>query len=126
MQGGWGHAVRVCESCAVWCMQGMVVVGVIAIRIGVDIVAVTLVVPVKAMRVAVMEIGFTTINVMHETEKVVVVVRAERVVAPLVVEAERMAVVVAAMRMAVVVAAMRVMVVGGTAVRSHVEVPHTV
>ena len=44
-------------------------------------------------------------------------VRAKRVVAPLVVEVERIA---------MVVEAMRVMVVGGTAVHSHVEVPHTV
>ena len=76
-----------------------------------------LVVPVEAMRVAVTKIGFTTVNVVFETERVAVVVRAERVVAPLVVEAERMM---------VVVEAMRVMVVGGTAVHSRVEVPHAV
>ena len=44
-------------------------------------------------------------------------VRAKRVVALLVVKAERIA---------VVVEAMRVMVVGGTAVRGHVKVPHAV
>ena len=92
--GGGGHHCRLCGG------QGG------------EVVAVTLTVPVGAMRVVVVAIGITAIDVVFEMERVVVV-RAERVVMLLVVEAERVA---------VVVKVERVTVVGVTAVHGRVEV----